>query len=360
MSPKRSTRSATSSRRTRSASGRSSSRTARAGDHITLTKSPYYYDGRTCTWTRSSSGSSTDQRARAANLRSHDVDVHDRVHLDRRCRRSQRDSIAERAQVDVDRLPGDHDQHRQQERALKLPYQNVGTAPREARQYLRTAFELALDRKRSTRWSSAARTSPTAYPSRPSARSTPRPRASRATCTADVAAGAEARQALGLPDPAITVHLMLGTDPVAARLGQVIQAMEEQAGFNVVLEPTEFVTLAGQARTAASSTPSRSAGRAASTPTATSTGSSTTTGSQNDSRLLERRRWTVLNNARKAATLTARTLVPRGDEDHRQRDRPLIYLYHPVNRYAQSEEGRRRAGLRRRPDPRLQFAGFKK
>ena len=35
---------------------------------------------------------------------------------------------------------------------------------------------------------------------------------------------------------------MLGTDPVAARLGQVIQAMEKAVGINVVLEPTEFVT----------------------------------------------------------------------------------------------------------------------
>ena len=35
---------------------------------------------------------------------------------------------------------------------------------------------------------------------------------------------------------------MLGTDPVAARLGQVIQAMEKPIGFNVVLDPTEFVT----------------------------------------------------------------------------------------------------------------------
>ena len=35
---------------------------------------------------------------------------------------------------------------------------------------------------------------------------------------------------------------MIGTDPVAARLGQVIQSMEKKVGFDVALQPTEFVT----------------------------------------------------------------------------------------------------------------------
>ena len=37
---------------------------------------------------------------------------------------------------------------------------------------------------------------------------------------------------------------MIGTDPVAARLGQVIQAMGKAVGFDIDLQPTEFVDLA--------------------------------------------------------------------------------------------------------------------
>ena len=59
-------------------------------------------------------------------------------------------------------------------------------------------------------------------------------------------AGAEARQGSGFSTP-IKVNLMIGTDPVTARLGQVIQAMEKEAGFNVELKPTEFVSSLSQA-----------------------------------------------------------------------------------------------------------------
>ena len=50
----------------------------------------------------------------------------------------------------------------------------------------------------------------------------------------------------GIPTP-INVRLMLGTDPVNARLGQVIQAMVKEVGFNVELSPTEFVASLNQA-----------------------------------------------------------------------------------------------------------------
>ena len=40
----------------------------------------------------------------------------------------------------------------------------------------------------------------------------------------------------------VTVRVTIGTDQVAARLGQVIQSMAGEAGFRVELQPTEFVT----------------------------------------------------------------------------------------------------------------------
>ena len=87
-----------------------------AGDHITLTKSPYYYGKKnvhldTIVWKII-----TDPAARAANLRSHDVDVSEGIPSTDSSRSPQR-LLAEPVQVDVDRLPGDHRQHRQLERA---------------------------------------------------------------------------------------------------------------------------------------------------------------------------------------------------------------------------------------------------
>jgi peptide/nickel transport system substrate-binding protein len=40
----------------------------------------------------------------------------------------------------------------------------------------------------------------------------------------------------------VDVHMMLGTDTLAARIGAFYQTTEKQVGFNVILEPTEFAT----------------------------------------------------------------------------------------------------------------------
>ena len=147
---------------------------------------------------------------------------------------------------------------------------------------------------------------------------------------------------------------MIGTDPVAARLGQVIQAMEKAVGFDVDLQPTEFVDRAQPRRRRQRSRRSRSAGRDASTRTATSTSFVHYEGHAQRRRLLE-----------PAARPDPRQ-CPQGDDRqgserrctptrcgscHRQR--PLIYLWHPVQLRRRVEEGRRRADVRRRPDPRL-------
>ena len=58
---------------------------------------------------------------------------------------------------------------------------------------------------------------------------------------ADKALAEKFVKASGITTP-IPVRLMHGNDPVNARLGQVIQAMVKEVGFNVELEPTEFVS----------------------------------------------------------------------------------------------------------------------
>jgi peptide/nickel transport system substrate-binding protein len=158
--------------------------------------------------------------------------------------------------------------------------------------------------------------------------------------------------------PGVTVHLMLGTDPIAARLGQVIQSMEKPIGINVVLDPTEFVTSlnhedAGQFETFAIGWSGR----------IDADGNTfnflATSGSQNDSGYSNPVVDRALANERKAASLKARLVSFHAALLQAAKDRPIIYLYHAVNRDAQSKKV---GGVQLFGDGlvRVQFAGFKK
>ena len=127
--------------------------------------------------------------------------------------------------------------------------------------------------------------------------------------------------------------------------------MVSKVGFEVELAPTEFVTALAR-QTPGTTRRSRSAGRDASTRTATSTSSSTPRARSTTQRLRRTRIVDLtLDNARKAASLKARmTLYAvrmrscsaqcRSSTSGTQSDRD-----------GGTEQGRRRADLRRRPDP---------
>ena len=257
----------------------------------------------------------------------------DRLAVDRRCRRSQKRHEPRRViKATVDRLPGDHDQHREQERARQAVRERRHAA-REVASTCAQAFELALDRNGDQQGRLRRHAAcPTATRSRRSApvRDDEGPQVQPGARTSPTAKSSSRRP--GSPTP-VKVTLMIGTDPVAARLGQVIQAMAKAVGFDVELAADRVRRPRSTGRTRATSTRSRSAGRAASTRTATSTSSSTRKGSQNDAGFVERR-------ARQAPQQRAQGR--RRDKRAQQlytaamqiihRQRPLIYLYHPVNR----------------------------
>ncbi len=129
------------------------------------------------------------------------------------------------------------------------------------------------------------------------------------------------------------MQITIGTDPVAARLGQVIQSMEKAVGIDVELDADRVRHLAERGPTPASSTASRSAGRAASTRTGTSTASSPRTGTLNDSGYSNPKLDYILNSARKSVTEKSRITLYTAAMKIIHRQRPLIYLYHPVNYY---------------------------
>jgi len=238
----------------------------------------------------------------------------------------------------------------------KLPYANTGTAIAKSSD-LREAFELALDRKVINKVVFGGTTNPDCFPVAPETPWYAAVKGIPCNLTADLK-GAKAAFARSGASPGVTVHLMLGTDPVAARLGQVIQSMEKAIGINVVLDPTEFVTSlnredAGQFETFAIGWSGR----------IDADGNIfnflATTGSQNDSGYSNPVVDRALANERKAASLTARLVSFHAALAQAAKDRPVIYLYHAVNRDAQSNKV---GGVQLFGDGlvRVQFAGLKK
>jgi len=174
--------------------------------------------------------------------------------------------------------------------------------------------------------------------------------------TANVSAAKAAFAKAGVRAP-VTVKLMIGTDPIAARLGQVIQAMEKPIGFDVELQPTEFTTSLNRADAGNYDTFAIGwSGRI--DPDGNFYQFVNTKGSQNDSGYSNATVDRATNNARKAATQQARLVSYRAAIKQVLKDLPLIYLYHPVNRFGTVNNV---SGVKVYGDGliRAQFAGFK-
>jgi len=326
-----------------------------AGDHITLVKSPYYYDKKDVHLDSIVWKIITDPAARAANLRAHDVDVAEglastdlpSISHDSSLRLFKSTSIGYQGiTVNIGNSKG----------LGKLPYANTGTAIAKSAD-LREAFEDALDRKVINKVVFGGTTNPDCFPVAPGTPWYAATKGIPCDLTANVKA-AKAAFARSGATPGVTVHLMIGTDPVAARLGQVIQSMEKPIGINVVLDPTEFVTSlnhedAGQFETFAIGWSGR----------IDADGNTynflQTNGSQNDSGYSNPVVDRALNNERKAASLQARLVSFHAALAQAAKDRPIIYLYHAVNRDAESKNV---GGVQLFGDGlvRVQFAGFKK
>jgi peptide/nickel transport system substrate-binding protein len=326
-----------------------------AGDHITLVKSPYYYDKKDVHLDSIVWKIITDPAARAANLRSHDVNVAEGIAStdlqsiahDSSLRLFKSTSIGYQGiTINIGNSKG----------LGKLPYTNTGTAIAKSAD-LRQAFELALDRKVINKVVFGGTVNPDCFPVAPGTPWFPATKGIPCNLTADVK-GAKAAFARSGASPGVTVHLMLGTDPVAARLGQVIQSMEKPIGINVVLDPTEFVTSlnredAGNFETFAIGWSGR----------IDCDGNTfnflETNGSQNDSGYSNPVVDRALTNQRKAATLKARLVSLHAALLQAAKDRPVIYLYHAVNRDAREKNV---GGVQLFGDGlvRIAFAGFQK
>ncbi|MER7792361.1 ABC transporter substrate-binding protein [Streptomyces sp. NPDC097640] len=204
------------------------------GDRIVLRKDPYYYDAKKVRLDRVVYRTITDGNVRMANLLSGDIQVGDQMDP-----------------VQVGRAltePGLQLFH-----SPSLGYYgltlNIGNTKgageppgridtpiaRDVR--VREAFDLSLDRALINKIVFQGMYRPTCGPLPEGT-----PYAAAADCPA--ADPAKARRLLrqaGVSTP-VRVRLQVSTTPEDSRLGQVVQAMAKEAGFEVTLRPTEFAT----------------------------------------------------------------------------------------------------------------------
>jgi peptide/nickel transport system substrate-binding protein len=213
-----------------------------AGDHITLVRSPYYYARSKVHFDSLEYRIIADPSARAVNLRAHAI------------------GFAPISSTDLQSVL--HDSSLRLLRAVSLgyqgitinignksgvgkPYENVGT-PLARSADLRRAFALALDRNLLNRVAYGGTQQPDCFPWPPQNPYSAATKGIPCNLTANVAAAKAAFERSGATAP-VDVHIMLGTDTVSERFGALIQEMEKQVGFNVILEPTEFATALARA-----------------------------------------------------------------------------------------------------------------
>jgi peptide/nickel transport system substrate-binding protein len=326
-----------------------------AGDHITVVRSPYYYDKAKVHLDSIVYKIMTDPSSRTQALRAGDIQVEDRIQSTDVPTLQKDKSVAVKKAVTIG-YQG-LTVNLGNKNGLLKPYSNVGTDIAKS-QFLRTAFDLALDRTTINKVVFNGLNQPDCYPI---AQVSPwyKPTTNGLTCDlhANVAQAKKLVKASGIASP--SVNLMLGgTDPVNARLGQVIQSMEAAVGIKVTLSPTEFTTALNRADAGNFDVFAVGwSGRV--DPDGNIYGFVATKGTLNDSGYTDAKLDYILNGARKSLTKAARDTLYRAAMQIIHRQRPLIYLYHPVNYYGVTSKV---GGVQIYGDGliRAQFAGYTK
>jgi peptide/nickel transport system substrate-binding protein len=300
-----------------------------AGDHITLVKSPYYYNKAKVHLASVVYKIMTDPSSRTQALRAGDIQVEDRIQstdvptLQKNSAVTVKKAITIGYQgltINIGNKNG-----------LLKPYSNVGTDIAKS-QFIRTAFDAALDRTTINKVVFGGLNQPDCYPIAPvSPWYEPTTKGLACDLHANLNLAKQLVKASGIANP--TVSLMLGgTDPVNARLGQVIQSMEAAVGIKVTVTPTQFTTALNRAD--AGTFDAFAVGWSGRVdPDGNIYGFVATPGTLNDSGFSNAKLDYILNGARKSLTTKSRTTLYRAAMQIIHRQRPLIYLYHPVNYY---------------------------
>jgi peptide/nickel transport system substrate-binding protein len=294
------------------------------GDRIVLKKSNFYYNKKNVKLGGIVYRIIDEPNTMAVNLRSHGIDVGDRLASTSlsSIKRDKTLTLIKAVTIGYQGLTLNIGN----KTGLRHPYQNVGT-PLAKHPGLRKAFELALDRNTINKVVFNGLELPDCSPISPVLKTWRDP--SFKCQKHNLTLAKKLVKASGEKTP-IPVNLMLGTDSVAAKLGAVIQAEAGKAGFKVNLQPTEFTTSlnkadAGQFDMFAVGFSGRV------DPDGTTYGFVHTGGSLNDSGYSNKTVDRLMDGARASRSLKARKAAYDKAFKLVQKDRPLIYLWHPVN-----------------------------
>jgi peptide/nickel transport system substrate-binding protein len=326
-----------------------------AGDHITVVKSPYYYNKAKVHLASIVYKIMTDPSSRTQALRAGDIQVEDRIQSTDvpTLQKDSSVSVPKAVTIGYQGLTINIGN----KNGLLKPYSNVGTDIAKS-QFLRTAFDAALDRTTINKVVFGGLNQPDCYPLAPvSPWYKPTTKGLACNLHANVDLAKKLVKASGIASP--SVSLMLGgTDPVNARLGQVIQSMEAAVGIKVSVSPTEFTTALNRAD--AGTFQAFAVGWSGRVdPDGNIYGFVATKGTLNDSGFSDPKLDYILNGARKSISTKSRDTLYRAAMQIIHRQRPLIYLYHPVNYYGVSKKV---AGVQIYGDGliRAAFAGYTK
>ena len=294
-----------------------------AGERIVLRKSSVYYDARRVHLSQLVFRIMTEGTVRGSNLRSRDVQVAERLPS------TEIRSIRSDRRLLLRKTPGLGYQgitiNIGNKNGLGRPFERLDT-PLARFPALRQALELALDRRVINRVGLGGVAVTGCTPISPVLATWRTP----GTCSTRNVARARTLIASTRMRTPIRFELMIGTSDEAARVGQVIQSLAREAGFDVVLRPTEFVTaLARQDRGQYEAFAIGWSGRV--DPDGNIYQFHHTKGSQNVSGVSDRRIDTLLDQARQATTAAARKRAYNQAMPLIRERRSIIYLWHPQN-----------------------------
>jgi peptide/nickel transport system substrate-binding protein len=325
-----------------------------AGDHITLVKSPYYYAKNKVHLDTIVFKIITDPSARSQNLRAHSIDIQDRIPSTELQSIMHDNSLNVRKSISIGYQGitiniGNKN-------GLNKGYENIGTQFAKSAD-LRRAFELALDRKQINKVVFGGTQQPGCFPFPAASPYAAATKGIPCHLTAQVNAAKAAFKKAGASGN-VDVHMMIGTDPIAARFGAVIQSQEKPIGFNVILEPMEFTAAlnredAGKYETFAVGWSGRV------DPDGNFYQFVNSKGSQNDSGYVNAAVDKATNQARAILNQSRRITQYHTALAQVLKDLPLIYLYNPINRFGVAKTV---GGVQIYGDGliRAQYAGFRK
>jgi len=305
-----------------------------AADHITVVKSPYYYDKAKVHLNSIVYKIMTDPSSRTQALRAGDIQVEDRIQSTDvpTLQKDKSVNVLKSVTIGYQGLTYNIGN----KNGVGKPYSNVGSSLARS-QFIRSAFDAALDRDTINKVVFGGLNQPDCFPIAPvSPWYKPTTKGLKCNLHANDALAKSLVKASGISNP--TVRLMLGgTDPVTARLGQVIQAMEKAVGINVTVQPTEFTTSLNQA-TAGSFDAYAIGWSGRVDPDGNIYSFVATPGTLNYSGYSNSKLDYILNGARKSLTTKSRDTLYRAAMQIIHRDQPLVYLYHPVDYFGVSKK----------------------